>query len=101
MNNLKPAAIGLYLAVFAYFMDSVMSLIFRFLGRPASYVLPIITAIALSYFIVDLIFRRWITSRRIRLLVAGGLIILVIGLGVGANVLSIYFTKLELSSIYH
>lgn len=100
MKNVKPAAIGLYLAVFAYFMDSVMALIFRFLGRPASYVLPLITAIALSYFIVDIIFRRWSTSRRTRLLVAGGLIILVVGLGIGANVLSIYFTKLELSASY-
>ena len=99
-NTARPFAIGLYLAVFAYFMDSVMSLIFRFLGKPFSYILPLITAIAISYFIVDILFRRWSTTRRTRLLVAGGLIILMIALGFGANVVSLYLTKLELSSLY-
>ena len=100
MKNIKPAAIGLYLGIFAYFMDNVFALVLRFLGKPASYVLALILAISTSYFIVDAIFRRWATSRRKRILVAGGVLLVVIVLGTSANLFGIYLTKLELSSLY-
>ena len=100
MKTLKLISIGLYLAVFAHFLESIITSSWRWSGRHYWLFLPTFFLTIIISFLVTDKFRRWQTTPKKRVLIAALVLVTVVILGIAASMFNLYWTKIELSKMY-
>ena len=100
MKTLKLVGIGLYLAIFVHFLESIITSSWRWSGKHYWLFLPTFFFTVIISFLVTDKLRYWQATRKKKLVVASLILGVVVILGTGASLLNLYWTKLELSKMY-